>query len=934
MKRFIVFMLMYLIPSFLSVFSQNKIHDFDFRPWYLAAEELYNSDSPTAESDEEAMILYKKTAAQLFVTKQYAQIHIDCLKKIADIYLGRSDYKEAITFYRKVIEMNRHTGLNDSIYDYQAKLYLGSTYYQSNIIDSARYYLEQAAIYTRQRTDLADLSFLYNSLGIIYYESANYLQAKNYFEQAFPDDDSLQYKDADTYVSLSTNIATCLKFLGKEQEALAIYHRLLPLKIATEKICYNIASTHLLLHQYDSALLYYEKITVTGDVTAVKKMNDIGRILTEKGKWSQAEKILDSAILLNKQNMASTKNKELAYSYLYRALLAEKQGLTDEAIVWCNNALQILHFDFKWKQPTDLPENETKVISPLVFFEVLKKKAELLAEKYQMGKDKFLGESSLTTYMKAIRVASFINASFDNDDARLFFKDNHRDIYSDAIQIAYELIENNSKDAKDNFLRIMESYKGSILYQNLADVELKRSDAIEPSVIRKEKELKQLLAAYTTRLNNNAVAEDIPALQERIIELEVEISRLQKIYEAYPGYKVYKRQSDANYTTVDAIHKQLDDQTAVISFLYTQDYIYGLAITDKNFVARRITLDSSFNQSIETFLTSFYEHTGGKRFDGYDASAFLYQRIIKPFYIVAGDKKRWVVLPDGILNYMPFNVLQENSNERHYLAEDKIISNHYSLMLLLSDSRNLKGDVKKPVIFAPFVDESTHEALPYLPSLFSSLAEVAAIKGRSFTADKATKTAFLNTATQASIIHLATHATSDPDSGNNACIYFYPSDTNYLNTRLYAPEVYNLELHNTRLVILSACETAGGKNSSGEGLLSLARAFLYAGSDGVISTLWKTEDRVSGYIMQRLHYHLQKGKSPEEALYLAKKDFLKSNEFDSHYKTPNYWGNFIYIGNLTQISQSNDNLYYLGAAILLSLILLYVFITEKRKIAQ
>ena len=933
MKQLISFVILFSGIAAARLFSQQSEVPLEYDVMYKEAERLYDTAFPTVETDQKAIELFTAVYDQL--NRQKGNIHdlINCAKKIGDLELGGGNYKQAIKYYKRVIDVNLSSGKTDSVYDYQAKLYLGSAYYHSNIIDSARYYFEQAALYARYAGNLPDISFLYNSLGVIYFESANYLQAKNYFEQAFPKSDNLIAEDPETYISLSTNVATCLKFLDREADALQIYRSLLPLTSSREKLYYNIANTYLLLNQFDSALWYYEKIVAPDNITAVKRMNDIGRVYTETGKWINAEKAFDSAITLNHKHMFSPKNKELAYSYLYKAMLAEKQGLTDEAIFWCNNGLQVLHFDFRWQNPADLPDDETRVISHPVFFEILRKKAELFATLYKQDGEEEMAEVSLKTYMKAIRLASFIKASFDNDDARIFFKKNHNDIYNKSIAVAYELILHKNKRAKDHFLQIMESYKGSVLYQNLLEVEIKRTTAIEPAVLEQEKRLKQSLAAYTARLNNNSSTEDIPDLQKRIIELEVEISRLQKVYEDYPEYKLFRRQSDANYVTIDAVRNQLDDYTVVISFMQTGTDIYGIAITSGDFVVKKIELDSNLNKNISQYISALYEHTNGRRFSGHESSSKIYQGIIAPFENIAGNKKRWVILPDGILNFIPFNTLQEFPDEHHYLAESKIISNHYSLMLLLNDDKKTEVNTRAPVIFAPFINETTRKYLPELPTLFSSGIEVKAVKGKSYTAAQATKTAFLAVANKSPVIHLATHASSDIDSNSNSYIYFYPSDSSLLNSRLYSPEIYSLDLHNTRLVILSACETASGQNSSGEGLLSLARAFLYAGSDGVVSTFWKTEDKVSGYIMQRFHFHLQQLKSPDEALFLAKNDFLQNKDFDEHYKTPNYWGNFIYIGNLNTLTSIGPNVNTLTSVVLGLLVMSFLvvsFIISKR----
>ena len=86
-------------------------------------------------------------------------------------------------------------------------------------------------------------------------------------------------------------------------------------------------------------------------------------------------------------------------------------------------------------------------------------------------------------------------------------------------------------------------------------------------------------------------------------------------------------------------------------------------------------------------------------------------------------------------------------------------------------------------------------------------------------------------------------------------ITFYPSTPDY---KLYAGEIADLKLDSTQLVILSACETGAGQLVKGEGLMSLSRAFAYAGCPNIITSLWKAEDRTTAYLTQQLHYYLEK----------------------------------------------------------------------------
>jgi len=330
---------------------------------------------------------------------------------------------------------------------------------------------------------------------------------------------------------------------------------------------------------------------------------------------------------------------------------------------------------------------------------------------------------------------------------------------------------------------------------------------------------------------------------------------------------------------------------------------------------------------LQVFKNEIYQYTDGKRYEGLEAAVSLYQKLVTPILNQTEAFDNWVIIPDGILYYIPFEALLSNVSKRDYLVLSKTISYHYSMALLLED-QNINIVSNNTVLgFAPFntADENiVHSKLPVLPL---SAGEIKAVSKKSFVSNAATKDSFLNGYQQFPIIHLATHASLSGDSMNN-WIQFYPADTNDVNHKLYLPEIYNLDLHQTDLVVLSACETAGGSSATGEGLLSMSRAFMYAGADGIVSTLWKTEDQVSSFMMQRMHQYLQEKNSPQKALQLAKQDVLKNNSIGSKYKTPNYWANFIYVGKIH--SKMGQSLVWWWLATAVSILLL-ILIFKKIK---
>jgi CHAT domain-containing protein len=228
--------------------------------------------------------------------------------------------------------------------------------------------------------------------------------------------------------------------------------------------------------------------------------------------------------------------------------------------------------------------------------------------------------------------------------------------------------------------------------------------------------------------------------------------------------------------------------------------------------------------------------------------------------------------------------------------------------------------------FAPF-DKAINN-MPGIYPLKASGREIATLQGKRYYNEAATKATFLQQASAFDIIHLATHAETSGEDPSRSFISFFPETQQAYDSRLYMPEIYALGLVKTKMIVISACEAGGGKLMKGEGLISLSRAFAFAGCPCMITSLWRADDEVAATLMASFYRNLKKGYAKDEALRNAKLEYLR-NEPDSRLKSPVLWANFVCIGDAGALYK-DKTAYVIVAFLAFALMLAVVFIKVKK----
>jgi CHAT domain-containing protein/Tfp pilus assembly protein PilF len=243
-----------------------------------------------------------------------------------------------------------------------------------------------------------------------------------------------------------------------------------------------------------------------------------------------------------------------------------------------------------------------------------------------------------------------------------------------------------------------------------------------------------------------------------------------------------------------------------------------------------------------------------------------------------------VVMPDGLLWYIPFGALplpekMSHRNKYTFLCELSPVSYAPSLTILRDlNQREAHEPEKKDnrrflVVAQP---EMSSQFSPVEGTLEEAAELSRKIDPKNITilrGNDATKANFLSYLPDMTHIHVGSHAIADLENASPSIVF---AGSNGKEDFLYANEIMN-QCTEAELVFLSACSTSIGRNSTGEGLMSLARAFILAGCQCVIATLWPIDDEEAALFVNIFYRYLLSSSSISAALRLTQLEFKRSS---------------------------------------------------------
>ncbi|RLD64675.1 MAG: hypothetical protein DRI84_08440 [Bacteroidetes bacterium] len=536
--------------------------------------------------------------------------------------------------------------------------------------------------------------------------------------------------------------------------------------------------------------------------------------------------------------------------------------------------------------------------------------------------------------LSAADVANSIRLSLLSQEGKYWLTANNKEVYHLIIKNALALYSyTNDKEHLISAFEASERSKAGILLDLMNDAKLKDLNHLPDSILIKDQQLNDIKKTIEFKLHKTK--HEIITDQKVIKKLQYDLFRINQKIQAHTTFtnQNFSSFNQAKFTIelvlLDSLQRNLNNKQVLLEYYLFDNNLYGIAITRNDIQIQKLNLDQEFYKNINS-VVNYIRHldydVSSNGFNKFRTSSNkLYRKIVQPFEDILLDKEL-IIIPDDILLNLPFEVLITDLNKSSLNTPSYLIlSNpiHYAYSTALLNFKSLKAPIGRNQVlaFAPdynyedFQDSSQIQILPPLPNITREVNQIADhFNIKSFKSKAANKENFLDNVSDFPIIHLAMHTKIDDENPSFSELVFSPSTEEVYN--LYTNEIYDLEL-NASLVLLSACNTGSGKILKGEGIMSFARAFLFAGCHSLTLTLWSINDNTSTELIGNYYKYLSEGRSKSKALQLAKIKYLESADpLKSH---PYFWAAYIQIGNNKPINPEHSSqalMYYLSLLIL------------------
>lgn len=615
-----------------------------------------------------------------------------------------------------------------------------------------------------------------------------------------------------------------------------------------------------------------------------------------------AHQAVDQAININQKNEDPL---SLSVNYINKSDVLRTQNQISDALESSDKALQQLGIT---------SQNQDAALTSPVMIDAYLSKIKALLQGANSDNHNDYTDETMQTISAALQGYDKIRESYINEESRRILSGHIKEIINLGLKFYHDqYLNHQNTDYIQAALDLSEKSKSINLLEALQDATRSNQDSdINRKLSKLKKEISDLEKARFFKTSEEVDSDLIEA--RRHLEVLQDSIKSIDIDKAAAG--------TTSSIRISHITDIIEDH-CIVDYHISEYEIYVFLLKDGHSIFESIEKPKDLKSMIKSYREGIYypklnRVTKDSEIDHYDSmyvdnAIALQELLIEPIskHLSTGDEL--IIIPDGELGYIPFDALITEKAEvnylfdqHHYLVKDYDISYSYSIGLYLEMSSRKNNPTKSCIAMAPlFAGELSQDRSFTLAKLEHNETEAQAIisimGGDAIVNTSATESVFRQEASNYSVIHLATHGKANDLAGDYAYLAFSAIQDSIENEFLYNAELYNLKL-NADLVVLSACETGVGELNKGEGIISLARGFSYAGAKSIITTLWSINDARTKEIMESFYHFIKKGKAKDSALREAKLEFIEKNKRNAH---PFYWAAFIPIGDMEPIIMQN-----------------------------
>jgi CHAT domain-containing protein/Tfp pilus assembly protein PilF len=816
-----------------------------------------------------------------------------------------SDPRGGLTAYRAALALEERRGGVAGL----ASIYceIGGILGLQGDLDAARHALGISDELARQAGDLPGearaLRFsaeLEINLGELQAANEDLAQARTLLAQSGASDD---------LASVLNDSGMVLFYLNKPKPAQQRYEEALAQSTATDD-AEGIAAATLGLgeilaaaEQRDAAVARFETALELSHARGrsdleVRALYDLGGVHRQMGQPARAVRELQSAIALEPPDHPQ-RQAQLSYD-LGRCY--EKAGRLADADTAFKQAIQLVRH------------------SPIVA-------AAAWAGLARLRRDRGELSAARTAAENALDLAERVRTAVIRPDQRVSFLASLRGYFELSVDLLMRL------DAREpaaghaaEALAVSEKARARGLLDLLARERVDVSRGISPQLKQREAETAERIARLDRRLSSVADSgspdPEVQQLAHQLAQAEDEELHVDAtIVQQRPAYAALVPQRTLGLAEIQG---KLDADSALLEYFLGDEASYLFVVTRQGLTSHVLAPRAKLATQVEEVRTGMAADSSRGAHRLAQGSYDLYVELLRPAAGELAGKSHLIVAPDGPLYALSFEALLTRPppaagaprRELAYLIRERSVSYAPSasvLAVLLATRRDGAGGGPAGKAFVGFGDpqippagfaatrggatpppQDGPAAMPALPGARSEVSRIAQL----FPGDAAVFTGAAATESEvrtnplvgsARYLHFAVHGSLDenePESSGLRLAAAGPADDGLLQVR----EIFDLDLC-ANLVVLSACQTGVGQQVSGEGIIGMTRAFLYAGAQSVVVSLWQVDDQSTAELMVSFYRHLQQTGDRAAALRLAKLHLL-----DLGYSHPYYWAPFVLVG--------------------------------------